>query len=603
MARNGLDLSETRMRILKLSLMLAVYSLGANSQPLRSLKSVAVPEVPGLTDFVRDRSALVALGKLFFWDMQAGSDGRTACASCHFHAGADHRLRNQVAGVNATANYTLTPADFPFRLLSNTGNRQSAVIRDNRFIAGSAGVIERLFVEAMAGHAVENAADVAHASAFAVNGVRLRQITGRNTPSVINAVFNVRNFWDGRASQIFTGATPFGDSDQSLNVWAYRDGRLAAEALRMSNASLASQAVGPALNEVEMSWAGRKWPQMGRKLLSLPPLAGQVVMVDDSVLGALASTAGPGLRADVTYSGLIQAAFLPEFWSAKEGNGEFAQVELNFPLFWGLALQAYQATLVSDDSRVDRFFEGDTSALTALEQQGLREFQDGGSQCQQCHGGPELTAAAFTTVQRRAVNSGDPANSGFFRIGVSSIEEDLGLGGNDGFARPLFLAARAGAANGTFKAPALRNVELTGPYFHNGSQSTLEQVLEFYGRNGDIQAGGNLGPGIGQIRLSQQNRTAIVAFLKALTDDRVRYQSAPFDHPSLCVPHGAAELAPGVPAVDQAQTGVTARDNWALVPAVGRAGKSAPLQTFEEMLRGVGNDGSRANTLVNGCQP
>ena len=72
--------------------------------PLGSLKRVALPAPTGLELYVRDQAALVALGKAFFWDMQAGSDGRTACASCHFHAGADHRVRNQITGANATAN-------------------------------------------------------------------------------------------------------------------------------------------------------------------------------------------------------------------------------------------------------------------------------------------------------------------------------------------------------------------------------------------------------------------------------------------------------------------------------------------------------------------
>lgn len=69
----------------------------AIAQPLRSLKTVTVPAMPGLDAYVRDNDALIALGKTFLWDMQAGSDGRTACATCHFHAGADHRRHNQIA--------------------------------------------------------------------------------------------------------------------------------------------------------------------------------------------------------------------------------------------------------------------------------------------------------------------------------------------------------------------------------------------------------------------------------------------------------------------------------------------------------------------------
>lgn len=94
-----------------------------------------------------------------------------------------------------------------------------------------------------------------------------------------------------------------------------------------------------------------------------------------------------------------------------------------------------------------------------------------------------------------------------------------------------------------------------------------------------------------------------MAFLKAFSDDRVRYQRAPFDHPSLCVPNGHAELSPGQLILDDSQHGSVAQDTFALIPEVGREGASAPLQTFEELLTGIGNDGSRAHTMTNSCKP
>lgn len=575
---------------------------GGGNTPLASLKTVAVPQPTNLTQYVRDQNALVALGKAFFWDMQAGSDGRTACATCHFHAGADHRTSNQLSGIASTPNSTLTLADFPFRKLANVNANGSAVLSDKVQVAGSAGVVERAFAGINIGDATDISAEVSHQLAFTLGGVRVRQVTGRNTPSVINAALYPRNFWDGRASQIFSGATPFGTSDAGLNAVAFDGTKTTREAVRMNNASLASQAVGPALNAVEMSFDGRSWEQLGTKMLALSPLARQKVDPLDSVLGGMANPNGNGLRPDVTYSGLIQTAFKPEYWSAPTDGVYPSQIATNFALFWGLAIQAYESTLISNDSRVDRFFEGDRTALTALEQQGLQEFQTGGAQCLNCHNGPETSAAAFTNVNRN-LNNPTPNNTGFFRIGVRPIADDLGLGGVDGFNQPLFPAGRAGNPNGTFKAPSLRNVELTGPYFHNGSQATLEEVLDFYGRNGDFPGDGNLGPGIGRIRLNQAEKTSIIAFLKALTDDRVKYQRAPFDHPSLCVPHGSEEASPGVLKLDTAQAGMVAQDRYALIPEVGAKGAEVPLQTFEEMLRGVGTDGTRAHTLSQACQP
>src|SRR4029450_12282915 len=74
----------------------AVTSWG---QAPASLKSVSVPKPSNLSRYVRDERALVVLGKALFWDMQLSSDSRVACASCHFHAGADHRLHNALSSV------------------------------------------------------------------------------------------------------------------------------------------------------------------------------------------------------------------------------------------------------------------------------------------------------------------------------------------------------------------------------------------------------------------------------------------------------------------------------------------------------------------------
>src|SRR3954453_18035323 len=71
---------------------------GAPGTPLSPapLKTVPVPEPSTLMNFVKDRKAAINLGKALFWDMQVGSDGMQACATCHFHAGADHRIKNNV---------------------------------------------------------------------------------------------------------------------------------------------------------------------------------------------------------------------------------------------------------------------------------------------------------------------------------------------------------------------------------------------------------------------------------------------------------------------------------------------------------------------------
>ena len=96
------------------------------------------------------------------------------------------------------------------------------------------------------------------------------------------------------------------------------------------------------------------------------------------------------------------------------------------------------------------------------------------------------------------------------------------------------------AADGAFKTPGLRNIELTAPYFHNGGQRTLLEVVEFYNRGGDFheQNIDDLDPDIESLGLSESEKDDLVAFLMSLTDERVRSRCAPFDHPELFIPNG-----------------------------------------------------------------
>ncbi len=93
------------------------------------------------------------------------------------------------------------------------------------------------------------------------------------------------------------------------------------------------------------------------------------------------------------------------------------------------------------------------------------------------------------------------------------------------------------AVNGAFKTPGLRNVELTGPYMHNGSMATLEQVVQFYNRGGNFE-NPELDPDIEPLGLTGQEKADLVSFMKSLTDLRVRFSRAPFDHPTITIFNG-----------------------------------------------------------------
>src|SRR5262249_28087047 len=150
---------------------------------------------------VQDQAAAIRMGKALFWDEQTGGDGRIACATCHFHAGADNRTVNTI----------------------NPGPTASP----NDDIVGSQGIVQSTFID------VNTNADAV--DTCTIIGVD-RRVTGRNTPTVIGATLNRQNFWDGRANDNFNGANPFGATG---NAGGANIGGLVAFS------SLASQSVGP----------------------------------------------------------------------------------------------------------------------------------------------------------------------------------------------------------------------------------------------------------------------------------------------------------------------------------------------------------------------
>jgi hypothetical protein len=188
-------------------------------------------------------------------------------------------------------------------------------------------------------------------------------------------------------------------------------------------------------------------------------------------------------------------------------------------------------------------------------------------------------------------------DNGFYNIGVRPSFEDLGIGANDPFGHPLsearlfyagklqefnlplpFFAADkhyAPSADGSFKTPTLRNVELTAPYFHNGGQLTLRQVIDFYNRGGDFRDENiaDMPTDITDLGLTPAEKEALVAFMISLTDPRVKFERAPFDHPQLFVPNGHPTSTDGSV---QADLQGRALNTFLEIPAIGRSGGSAP---------------------------
>jgi len=484
---------------------------------IQPLFCVPVPR-PTATDIV-DQQAAIRLGKALFWDVQVGGDGNTACASCHFNGGVDNRVLNTLHpggdGIFASGRVT-GPGQVFYRADINNDDR-----------VGSQGVV--------GGNFTSINPDIKVAKDNCTNDftrpfLTHRRVTGRKTPSVIGAVYNRFNFWDGRAHPTFNGFDPFGDTRNAAVPQAL-----------FTNGSLASQAVGPPNNSVEMSCSGRPFNgpgSLGAKLLSRPVLQFQQVVFSDSSLGDLSAWPNQGLTCfgrACTYSDLVTAAFGPK-WTDLAVN--------NFSRIWGEALQAYMSTLIPDQTRMDQYLAGKKKLLTTQQIRGLDIFKGRGN-CSNCHAGAELTDASVNYARLEARE--DQGNDeGFHNLGLRPTAEDLGRGGVGPGNVPLSVSQHE-FDRGAFKTPGLRNLKLTAPYFHNGGKATLESVVSFYAHNGGDTPNPELSRELEDIRLAPADYTPLVDFLRdGLLDCRVEKQRAPFDHPSLPLPNGVPLAAIGL---------------------------------------------------------
>jgi cytochrome c peroxidase len=153
------------------------------------------------------------------------------------------------------------------------------------------------------------------------------------------------------------------------------------------------------------------------------------------------------------------------------------------------ALASFMRTMVSGESRYDRFKEGDTSALSDSEKRGMDLFFSERAECFHCHVGFNLT------------------NNGFHNNGTRPDDPDLG--------REHITEKESD--RGKFKVPSLRNIAVTAPYMHDGSLETLEDVIEHYAKGG--QGHPNTDPTIHPLELTAQEKADLVAFLRSLTDE------------------------------------------------------------------------------------
>jgi cytochrome c peroxidase len=184
------------------------------------------------------------------------------------------------------------------------------------------------------------------------------------------------------------------------------------------------------------------------------------------------------------------------------------------------ALASFERTIISGTSPFDRFlYGGDESALSASAQRGYALFNSEQLECFHCHVGFDPTD--HVNWEGKAFFDDEYHNTGLYNIDGKGAYPEPNTGEYHVTGDPSEM--------GRFKAPTLRNVAVTAPYFHDGSAATLDDVLDHYeagGRtitSGPYAGDGNLSPlkdpVIRPLTMSAQDRADVLEFLQSLTDE------------------------------------------------------------------------------------
>jgi cytochrome c peroxidase len=212
------------------------------------------------------------------------------------------------------------------------------------------------------------------------------------------------------------------------------------------------------------------------------------------------------------------------------------------------AIAAYERTLITPDAPYDRFIRGDKAALNAAQLRGMALFESVG--CVSCHSGPNFSGASFlgtNYIGFQAPLRMFPTQRTVYEARYP-LTRDLG-------------GAPKGSDRGVWRIPSLRNVALTGPYLHNGSVDTLQEMVR-------IMASAQLGVTIsnethpdrvvgwspqGKVTnsvdrpiLNDRDVNDIVAFLNALSSDELVARIAKSKSRSVAVKQTKAVVSPGV---------------------------------------------------------
>jgi cytochrome c peroxidase len=184
------------------------------------------------------------------------------------------------------------------------------------------------------------------------------------------------------------------------------------------------------------------------------------------------------------------------------------------------ALATFVRGLVSSDSAYDRFqYGGESSAMSAEARRGMALFFAEKTECYHCHSGANLSVSFVSSETTTLPDA-------FFNTGLYNVD---GAGAYPASNTGLYEFTHKPEDMGRFRTPTLRNVAKTAPYMHDGSITTLDEVIEHYDRGGRlVLEGANAGDGaanpyksplVRPMNLTDTEKAELRAFLESLTDD------------------------------------------------------------------------------------
>ena len=216
---------------------------------------------------------------------------------------------------------------------------------------------------------------------------------------------------------------------------------------------------------------------INRAFSSLEGWAGHRSSTED-LLVKLPFTSAEAIRANLGPVKAYQAQFQRVFGTGVTADGV------------AKAIAAFQRTILSGNSAYDRYRAGDAAALSPAARRGLVLFE-GKAACIKCHNGFNFS------------------DQGFHNTGIGATGENRDLG--------RYEVTKRNVNKSAFKTPTLRDVARRGPYMHDGSLATLNEVVAFYARGGI--ANPSLSPEMKRLDLSASEQGDLVAFLQSLTGE------------------------------------------------------------------------------------